>query len=61
MICGKRSEKVDNSSWIKSLCLDTSLFKKYQTFDEFDMKGVGIPLKDPYVLVRKMKDTIVNL
>lgn len=59
IICGKRSEKVNNSSWIKSLCLDTSLFKKYQTFDEFDMKGVGIPLKDPYVLVRTMKDTIV--
>lgn len=59
VICGKQLGTVDNSSWVKSLCLDSSMFKKYQTFDEFGMRGAGIPLKEPYVFVRAMDDTIV--
>jgi len=39
--------------------IDASLCNKYQTFDEFSMKGVGTVLKEPYVYVKGGKDTVV--
>lgn len=38
---------------------DTVGYKKYQSFDEFKMEGVGNVVADPYVLVKSIDDTIV--
>ena len=35
-----------------------SEFKRYQTFDEFKMKGVGKPVHEPFVFVKTEKDII---
>lgn len=34
-------------------------FLHYQTFDEFNMEGVGLAVSEPYVCVQRIKDTIV--
>lgn len=33
-------------------------FKRFQTFDEFNMKGIGVPKKEPYVYIKNSNDTI---
>ncbi len=48
----KRTAKRDSQ-------LDLSTFKKYQTFDEYNMKPVGKPKRYPYVFVCQLKDTII--
>jgi len=38
---------------------DTIGYRKYQTFDEILMQGKGLVSADPYVLIKRIEDTIV--
>lgn len=38
---------------------DTRGYRKYQTFDEFSMQGKGRATAQPYVMVKRIMDTIV--
>ena len=37
---------------------DTLNIRKYQTFDEFSMRGIGDAKEDPFVYVKETKDTV---
>ena len=37
---------------------DTASMKKYQTFDEFTMRGIGTAKASPFVYVKEMGDSV---
>lgn len=37
------------------------LYRRFQTFNEYRMKGVGTAMKKPYVLVRNVGDSIIHV
>lgn len=55
---------IDDCEWTKiysfdHLKTDTQGYSSYQTFDEFSMQGKGRATTQPYVMVKRIKDTIV--
>ena len=54
----RRSDSTnENRQSLKKYALKT--FRRYQTFDEFKMKGVGKPIYSPFVYVKTTKDTMI--
>lgn len=56
----KQSEELLCPSQISSEKANVNLseFRRYQTFDEFKMRGVGKPIQEPFVYVKSEKDKI---
>ena len=57
MICDSALYINTYEKWTKNI--DLNDMKKYQTFDEFELKGKGKADKSPFVYVKRLQDTIL--
>ena len=62
-LCNTNKKDIINSSMERKEVLEEkradiqlSSFKRYQTFNEFKMRGEGVPVHSPFVYVRSSKD-----
>ena len=57
MICDSALYINTYEKWTKNI--DLNDMKKYQTFDEFELKGKGKADHSPFVYVKRLQDTIL--
>ena len=58
IVCFPKGIQANNTVQQYQAKQDTASMKKYQTFDEFTMRGVGTVKASPFVYVKEMGDSI---